>query len=294
MKKLLLILPFVVLGIALTLHALPIQSREEPVADPSAPEERETHLILDGRRYTYTGNEEDIQIQDDVLTILRGGAYRISGTLKEGSIRVHADPADTVRLILDGASITSSYHAPLRIDRAACVIVETTPDSVNTLTDAARSVDQSDPILPLAALECHANLILRGEGVLAISGRAACAIAASSTVWISSGKISLSAPETALWVRDQLRMENGALTLRAAKYGVSAHAEGASMGAIEITGGQLSASCSEVALSAGRSILVSGGSASIQAPTVYQCRRQIDDKTVSGTIHVTAVGFPKG
>ncbi len=94
-------------------------------------------LTFDGRRYRYSGNASDIAVEGDSLTIQRAGVYRLSGTLSDGVLRVDVSRGETVHLILDGVSISSSRAIPLEIRSAACVILELADGSVNTISDFA-------------------------------------------------------------------------------------------------------------------------------------------------------------
>ena len=85
---------------------LPSVSEPDPSAEPVS---EERLLTFDGRRYSYEGGAEEILVQEDRITLLAGGTYRLRGTLTEGALRISAPPDEPVRLILDSVSITSSY-----------------------------------------------------------------------------------------------------------------------------------------------------------------------------------------
>ena len=240
MKKTLILLWILTLLLSLTSCAR--EEREE-----SAPLPEECRLVLDGRRYTYVGDPEGLRAEGDRLIICRGGTYRISGTLREGAILVDVSHTEVVRLILEGVSITSSYHPPIAVKSAACLILETAKDSVNLLTDAPRTAEGAP--LPSACLSVNSNLRIQGEGSLTVSGRAACALSSSGTVILGSGGLTLSAPETALWVRDALIMEGGALTVTHARYGIVTDDSPHAAGTVTVRGGRLVAVCSEIAIS---------------------------------------------
>ena len=193
-----------------------------PVSDSNIPTQSNTlieekHLSFEERRYTYTGEKNDISIENDQLIIQSAGTYRLSGHLKEGALCIRVAPDENVRLILAGISVQSSLHAPLRIESAACVTLELERDCINTFTDAPRTKEKKEDFLPISCIEIYSNLIVSGEGSMIISGRTACALACSESIFVESGQITVSALETGIWVRDRLHFQNGSLTVTSAQ-----------------------------------------------------------------------------
>ena len=267
------------LSLLLSSCALPTRIDTPPAeteADDSVPT-----LSFDGRRYRYSGNASDIAVVGDSLTIQKEGVYRLTGTLSDGSLSVEVSRGETVHLILDGVSLSSSHATPLNIRSAACVILELADGSVNTVSDTARAPEKEGE--SLACLSADSNLILCGEGNLSISGRAGYALSCEGNLEIESAHLSLSSPEVGARVRDRLILHSGTLTVTTAKVGIVADDAAGAVGRIEIHGGYLVASCSETALSAGNAILADGGSASLRAPRLYS----------SPTLLITAPDFPK-
>ncbi len=266
MKRFLLAL----LALALCLGGCsPREQTAPPTDEPSpAPSTDECLLILDGRRYSFHGGADKISAKEDRITILAEGTYRIQGTLTEGALRVSAPPTATVHLIFDSASITSSYHPPLLLEEAACVILEAEEGSVNRLTDAKRPSTVSADSRGCLVSRCR--LILQGKGTLCVSGRQETAILCEDDLHLSQTVLTLSAPHFGMRVRDSLRMESGALTVSAAKEGLVADGGSASVGALEFLGGRLTLSCSEVALVASSYIRIGEAQVSVSAPTRYQ------------------------
>lgn len=273
--------PILLLTLSLLLSSCAFEpKKEEPPAHTEASDSIPT-LTFDGRRYRYSGNASDIAVAGDSLTIQKGGVYRLTGTLSDGSLSVDVSRGETVRLILDGVSLSSSRTTPLEVRSAACVILELADDSVNTISDAARTPEKEGALLACLSSDC--NLILCGEGSLSLSGRADYALSCEANLEIESAHLSLSSPEVGVRVRDRLILHSGTLTVTTAKIGVLADEGAGAVGRIEIHGGYLVASCSETALSAGKAILADGGSASLRAPNLYS----------SPSLLITAPDFPK-
>ena len=243
---------------------------DSPDAKPPAasPSSEERLLVLEGRRYSFDGSAEELSAREDRLILSAGGTYRIRGTLTEGSIQVSAPPDATVHLILDSVSVTSSYHSPLFLEEAACVILELERGTVNRLTDRSRSVAAAS--YPAGCLVSRCDLILRGAGTLCISGRQETALVCRGDLSLSEASLSVSAPSSGVWVRDRLRMESGSLTVSSAKLGVVTGKGDAAEGILDFSGGRLTLSCSQVALVASSYIKIGETQVSISAPTKYQ------------------------
>lgn len=267
-------------------------SSDSDTPTPSKSSTEEKYLFFEERRYTYTGEEHDVAIENDRLIIQASGTYRLSGHLKEGAIGIRVAPDETVRLILAGISIQSTRHAPLHVESAACVTLELESGCVNTFSDTSRTKETKEEFLPVSCIEAYSNLIIEGEGSLVISGRAACALACSESIFVQSGQITLSATETGLWVRDRLQFQDGSLTVTSAQYGIVVSEESFSVGVLEILGGRFSMVCNEVALSAGTRIDVSAGEASLKAPVLYRCERTNNNQTAYGIIQIESPDFP--
>lgn len=245
-------------------------SAETPVVSDSAPSQAETiagTLRLDGRRYTYSGEEADIAVEHDTVTIRRGGVYRIVGNLSEGCLRIAAEKTEVVHVILAGVTLRSSYGTPLCIDSAACVILELSEGSVNTLTDAVRIAQTGSA--PIACLYAACHLIVRGTGSLVIGGRQENAVTCMGELMLEGGSLTVSASKVGIWVRDKLSVRDGTLTVTSAQKGMVASADPHAAGTIELRGGRLTVVASQTALEAGKALLVSGGCADLKAPVPY-------------------------
>ncbi len=247
----------------------PKNTSEPPEDEPTAPPaSEEMTLILDGRRYSFDGDSDRIRVEKDEIALLAGGTYRVRGTLTEGALRVCAPPDATVRLILDTAEITSSYHAPLFLEEAACVILEAAEGTVNRLTDKERKA--TDSPYPAGCLVSHCDLILRGSGSLCVSARQNTALVCAEDLTVTELSLSLTAPADGIWVRDRLSMESGSITVSAAKRGIVTDVGDASLGVLELSGGRLTLSCAQVALSASTRIRIGDALLSLNAPMHYQ------------------------
>ncbi len=238
-------------------------------------------LILDGRRYSFSGDPEAILAKDDSLILRRSGTYRLSGELTEGELRVDVGWEHTVRLILDGVSLASSYHPCLSVESAAAVILESSAETVNRFHSKADSVIRSE-----------ANVIFCGKGALSLGGAKA-AVTCAGTVSVTGGGLTATASEYGILAADRLLLEGGSVCLNAAKVGIRVTDRSPFDGGIRITGGSCTVLATECALFADGRIELGGGSGSLSAPILYRYERQEDGQTVPGVLLFSGGDFPR-
>ena len=92
-----------------------------------------------------------VKVDGDTVTISAAGTYRLSGSLSDGQVVVAAGEEDTVRIILDGAEVSSSPGSPFVVQSADEAIVYLADGTTNALSDAASYADQGEDA-PNAAL----------------------------------------------------------------------------------------------------------------------------------------------
>ena len=260
----------------------PPYKEEAPTPPQSTPVPEETvpSLHFDGRRYAFSGSAEAIRAEGAVITICQGGRYRISGTLKEGTLSVAVPRGEVVHLLLDGVSITSSAASPLQITSAACVILESATGSVNRLADTPSDIAAG------SVIEAACPLLLRGEGNLILSGRRAYGIHGTDDVILESGHLTLSAPKDALWVRDRFELIGGRLTVTEAARGIVVGEGRTDEGQLRFCGGDVVIQCADTALSATRSIVAEGGTGSLRARRRYICTLVENEIETAGIIAI--------
>ena len=260
---------------------------EEPQADPPYDA---GEIVFNKRNFSYDGSPEDISLDGDVLTILRGGVYRLSGTLTEGRIKVASTDGSPVRLILGGVTLSSSYGAVIETDSRTFLTVEAQKGTVNILSSTLSKSRYEH--LPSACIIFRGSAEFLGEGNITVNSSADCGILALSDLSVNISQLTVSAKGKGIFVRDSFNMSDGRLTLKDTPIGIAAGSGEATAGSISILGGTLTALCKEIALMAERNITISGGNGGIDSPVIYQCSRKENGKTVAGEIKVSANGYP--
>ncbi len=193
-------------------------------------------IILSGETARVEGN--GASVSGGVVTVRDAGAYLVSGTLGDGQIVVEAAKGDTVRLILQNASITNSTGAAIDVKQCDKLILTLAGGSENLLADGESYTLSAGEDEPDAALFSKEDLTINGGGSLCVSANHRNGIASKDDLVILGGTISVTAVNDALRGRDSVSILGGSLTLTAGNDGIkSNNDEESDKGWIAIDGG---------------------------------------------------------
>lgn len=167
-----------------------------------------------------------VEVDGSSISIVKGGSYRLTGTMAEGHIAVEADG---VELIWDGAQIACSTAAPLS---ARGDLALTLTENGGTLEDLRRARDMDDDG---AAIDAGGKVFVSGAGSLNVTAQAGHGLCAAG-----------------------LTLEGGALNVLAGENGVHLEAE-AGETAFELSGGQLAVEANGIGVYAGGDAALRGG-----------------------------------
>lgn len=154
------------------------------------------------------------------LTITSGGTYVISGALEDGQIIVNSATKDTVRLVLNGAQITSLTNAPIHIQDAGKVVISLEEGTENTLTDGATYILEAGNDEPDAALFSKADLTINGTGTLKITAHYKDGIGSKDDLKIIEGNLVVQAADDGIRGKDMVAIKNGNISITAAGDGI--------------------------------------------------------------------------
>ena len=170
-------------------------------------------ITLSGSSASANGSaSSNVKVDGGTVTISGGGTYVISGELSNGRIVVNAPKAD-VRLVLKGASITSSDGPAIDIQDAGNAIVVLAKDSKNTLTDGQSYASGQEAT---AALFSSDTLTVTGTGQLDVTGSYKDGISSKNGLIITgNATITVKAADDGLRGKDYLVVESGTLTVEA-------------------------------------------------------------------------------
>lgn len=224
---------------------------------------------------------DGVTVEDGVITITAAGDYKLTGTLDDGQVVVSAGDEDTVRLILNNASITNSSGAAIDVESANEVLLYSNEGTTNTVSDGSTysATDNDDPD---AAIFSRSDLTLAGKGALKVTGNYKDGIASSDGLVIASGSLNVTDKNNGIKGKDYVdildgtikvtategdgikstnseedergwaRLQNGSVTVAAADDGFKAEKE------LEISGGKLTVEQSNEGIE-GQYITLTGG-----------------------------------
>ena len=120
-------------------------------------------IALEGGSIRASG--EGVAVDGSVATIGAAGTYRLSGILDDGQIVVNVSGDGLVRLVLDGATLSSSTSAPIAILDAEEVVIVLADGTQNVVSDAAAYVYAAPDVDVAVAFLRRSPVPLRVEGM---------------------------------------------------------------------------------------------------------------------------------
>lgn len=242
-------------------NALSLEFDSEDL-DSSYNESECTKINLSGSGATVSGS--GVTVENGNITITSAGSYIISGTLTDGSIKVNCSEKGTVRLILNGVSISSSSTAPVVVEEAKKVLVTLADGTTNTITDKTRqSVDDEDFS---SAVYSKADLVFNGSGTLNVNAGYRNGINSTNDLKVVSGTFNITSNEDGIIGKDLLGIKDGKFTIKSGSDGMkSTYDTDTSKGNIVITGGEFDITASNDGVHCNEDILISGGNLTISS-----------------------------
>ncbi len=176
-----------------------------------------------------------VSVEDDVITILDGGTYVLTGTLNDGSIVVDVKDDERVQLVLNGVSITSSSSAAIRVIQADKVFITLAEGTENTLANGG-SFDEGSEVD--AVIYSDEDLTFNGTGALTILSPAGNGIDGKDDIKFVSGTYYITAGNRGVNANDSIRILDGTFTVESGSDAFRAdHDSKESLGYIYIWGG---------------------------------------------------------
>lgn len=163
-------------------------------------------------------NVIDLDAQSDEVIISEAGSYELSGTLK-GSVVVQVKEQDSVRLILNHATIQSEDGPAILATQGEKLILSLPEGSENVITDGTVYRDQSSDA-PDAAVYVKNDLTINGDGRLSVTGNYRDAIKTKDTLKLMSGSYVVKAADDGIIGRDFVYVHDGAYAIEAAGDGI--------------------------------------------------------------------------
>lgn len=188
---------------------------------------------------TVTNNNGCVVVEDNIVWILGGGVYTLTGSL-EGEVIVSA-PDEEVELELKNASISSSTSCPLLIYDAEDCEISAKSDTTNKIEDLRE--EESEDFN--AAIYATCDLKLKGKGTLDVTNITNNGIHTKDDLEIKNLTLNVKAVNNAIKGNDSITIESGNIkaistngdSLKTDNSDVSS--KGNQRGTITISGGNL-------------------------------------------------------
>lgn len=157
---------------------------------------------------------EGVRVSGTTITITNAGTYICSGTLEDGNIIVDSSTDALIRIVLDGASITSSSTAPIYVKQADKVLLTLAKGTTNTLSDAKEYSGVVDNE-PNATIFSKDDLTINGSGTLIVQAQYNNGIQSKDDLKIIHGTIQVTSQNHGLVGKDVLAIRDGTITIDA-------------------------------------------------------------------------------
>ena len=238
----------------------------------SAEQDSELFTKRDLAQTADTNEAQRITVSDGAaIDITEEGVYVISGTAKNCTIRVNADDAAKIQLVLDGVSITNDDFPAIYVISADKVII-TAADSENTLTVSGQFTADGDTNTD-AVIFSKDDLVLNGTGTLNITSSYGNGVTCKDDLKITGGTYNLTTALDSFEANDSISVSDGTFNIQTKKDGFHCENDEAE-GTITILGGTYT---------------ITGGSDGMQACALLQIDGGTMDITASEGLEATYV-----
>lgn len=218
-----------------------------------------TTITLGSSSATVEG--EGAAVSGGVVTISSAGTYVVSGSISDGSLVVDSSTDGTVRVVLNGATITSANSAPIYVKNAGKAMISLEPGTTNTLTDGnTYTYTDTANQEPDATIFSKDNLVFNGTGSLKVIGNAGDAIKGKDDLLIVEGTFDITAADDGIIGKDLTQIEGGTLTINAGGDGIKATNDtDTTKGAVTLNGGTYTITAGADGVQAVTDLTVGGG-----------------------------------
>ena len=200
------------------------------------------------------------------VEITEAGTYLLTGTLKDGQVRITVGDDDKVQLVLDNVTIENSKSAAIYVTNADKVFITTTADSTNTISSSAtfKSADSETGDNVDATIWSKCTLTMNGEGTLNITCDNAHGVCSKDNLKVTSGTYKITAGDHGLDGKDSVRIGGGTITITAGTDGIhSDNDEDEDKGFVYICAGKLKIAAEKQGIEAYTNCTIDGGDITI-------------------------------
>ncbi len=227
--------------------------------DASWDKSSSTLITLNGSSASVDGS--GASADQNIITITSSGTFVVSGTLSDGQILIDTKNTDPVRLVLNGAAITSSDSVPIYVENAAKVVLILAEGTKNNLADGSGySYSDEEEEEPNAVLFSKSDLTINGTGSLTIDANFKHGINCKDTLKILDATLDVDAVSDGIRGKDSIAVENASITVNAGSDGMqSSNDKDSSLGYILIESGTFRITAGNDGIQAETVLLIKNG-----------------------------------
>lgn len=214
----------------------------------------QTADLSDAQRITVSDGQT-IGITDE-------GVYVISGSAKNCTIRINADDAAKIQLVLNGVSITNDDFPAIYVISADKVFI-TAADSENTLTVSGQFKADGDTNTD-AVIFSKDDLVLNGTGTLNITSAYGNGVTCKDDLKITGGTYNVKTALDSFEANDSISVYDGTFNIKTDKDGFRCENDAAE-GTITVLGGTYSVTAGSDGMQACALLQIDGGTMDITA-----------------------------
>lgn len=204
---------------------------------------------------------QEVTLSDEGLTITEGGTYILSGSTTKG---VTIDTQENVRLILAGATISSTDTAAINVLYADNLEINLQDGTENTVSDTSTHSDADIE----GAIHSESDLVITGNGKLTVEGNFQDGIVSTDDLTIEAGNITVTAQDDGIRGKDSLTITGGTIDVTAGGDGIKAtNDEDTTKGNTTITGGTITVTAGDDGIKAESALTIEDGSIKVTEST---------------------------
>ncbi len=217
-----------------------------------------TAINFDGDSASVNG--QGASCDGSTVTIFSQGQYVVSGTTQNGRLVINTNDSDSVKVWLNGVSLTSTDGPAINIIEAPKKVVLNLPaGSVNIISDGS-GYSNTEQDAPDAAIFSKADLKIKGQGTLYVSGNYSKGIVTKDDFEMTGGILHVNAVADGIKGKDSVVISDGTVFVTAGGDGIqSDNDEDYDKGFVTVSGGYIEIESTLDAIQAERDLIVSGG-----------------------------------
>ena len=239
-------------------------SYDEADLDATWDENAATKITCSDTQVTIDG--DGVTEANGIITISTAGTYVFSGTLADGQICVEAGNEDTVHIVLNGITISSSTSAAINGVQSEKIILTLADGTTNEVSDASEyQYPDTDTDEPNAAVFSKDDIAINGSGSLKVTGNYQDGIRSKDDLIIVSGTLDVTAKEDGIKGKDSIVVKDGTITVDAGQDGMKSNNDTATdKGYVVLEGGTYTIVSGNDGIQAETVLQVTGGTYDIK------------------------------